>query len=271
MLWYKGWLETRFRLLICLCAVTGFVITLHSLASRPPGDAKATAAAVAALMGVPKISVLWICCILAGAGIATQPSIQASKGLHGSAQFTLSLPVSRLRLLATRALIGWLESATAIAIFCYGIWLLIPAVRSAGTGVEMIEFSATLIASASVLYFVSVLLATFLDDQWRIWGTMLVPLVFWQFSIHARLPAFADILRSIGNGSPLIAHTMPWAAIAFSLALAAAFFVAAHSKSPSPANTSPALYLSFRDQISTFRRPRDLSSPAAQRKIYSFC
>jgi hypothetical protein len=221
MLWYKGWLETRFRLLLTLGATTGFLITLHSLlhgaAKLPPQ----------AFTGVPKISVIWICAMLSGAGIATQPGIQATKGLHGSALFTLSLPVSRLRLLTIRALIGWLETAVAIAIFCYGIWLLIPGARAAVTGTEMFEFTGMLIASATALYFVAVLLATFLDDQWRTWGTMLVSLVFWQLSIHIRLPAFADILRAIGNGSPFIIHTMPWSAFAFSLGLAAVLFLAA--------------------------------------------
>jgi hypothetical protein len=91
----------------------------------------------------------------------------------------------------------------------------------------MIEFTGTLIASATALYFVSVFLATFLDDQWRTWGTMLIPLVFWQISIHIQLPAFADILRALGSGSPLITHSIPWMTVAFSLTLAAIFFIAA--------------------------------------------
>jgi len=224
MLWYKGWLETRFRLLLSFGAVACFLITLHSLTH---GAAKLPVAALNAITGVPKISVIWICGMLAGAGITTQPAIQASKGLHGSTLFTLSLPVSRLRLLAIRASIGWLESAATISMFCYGIWLLIPGARAAVTGVQMIEFAGTLIASATLLYFVSVLLATFLDDQWRVWGTMLVPLVFWQLTSHITLPAFADILRAIGNGSPLITHTMPWPTVAFSLTVAVIFFLAA--------------------------------------------
>ena len=44
--------------------------------------------------------------LLAGAGIKTQAAFQTVKGLHGSTYFTLSLPVSRFRLLAIRAGIG---------------------------------------------------------------------------------------------------------------------------------------------------------------------
>jgi hypothetical protein len=225
MLWYKGWLETRLKLVIVLLAVFGFLIFLSSL---PLGHAKQSIVALTvALTGVPRISVIWICGFLAGAGIATQPTLQATKGIHGSTLFTLSLPVSRLRLLAVRALIGWLESSAAIGIFCGGLWLLIPALREATTGMAMFEYSATLIACASVLYSVSVVMATFLDDQWRIWGTMIVPFAFWWLCNHISLPNFADLLHAIGNGSPLITHTMPWSTVAFSLGLAVILFAAA--------------------------------------------
>jgi hypothetical protein len=48
--------------------------------------------------------------------VTTQPSLVASKGIHGSTLFTLSLPVSRLRLMSVRAAIGWLEGAGVIGV-----------------------------------------------------------------------------------------------------------------------------------------------------------
>jgi len=50
---------------------------------------------------------------LAGTGIKTQSGFQAMQGIHGSMYYTLSLPVSRFRLLGVRAAFGfwkWLES-----------------------------------------------------------------------------------------------------------------------------------------------------------------
>jgi hypothetical protein len=91
----------------------------------------------------------------------------------------------------------------------------------------MSEYAITLIACASGLYCLSVLLATFLDDQWRTWGTMIAAAALWWLGRHASLPPSMDIVQAIGKGSPLIAHTMPWAAMAFSLALAATFFFTA--------------------------------------------
>jgi hypothetical protein len=222
MLWYKGWLETRIRLLVTFGAVAAFLFFMHTHA-----PAKPSIAAITAITTTPRTSVLWICAFLAGAGIVTQPSFQATKGLHGSTLFTLSLPVSRLRLLAVRAFIGWVESVAAIGVFCYGLWVLVPTLRAAATTMEMAEFSGALIAAATALYFVSVLLATFLDDQWRIWATMLVPFAYWWLSDRIKLPAFADILRAVGSGSPLFTHSMPWSTVAFSLGLAAVLFFAA--------------------------------------------
>jgi len=74
---------------------------------------------------------------------------------------------------------------------------------------------------------VSLLLGTFLDDQWRVWGTMLTSAGLWWVSTHTPLPVFLDIFRGMGKGSPLIAHTMPWGAIVFSVLLAAVLFFSA--------------------------------------------
>jgi hypothetical protein len=224
MLWHKGWLETRFRLLFTLGFTTLILVLQHSIrTATPPGKN----AALGLIMFSNPTLVLMVCALLGGAGIVTQPSLQATKGLHGSTLFTLALPVSRLRLLAVRASIGWLESVGVIGALCCGMWLVSPAFRAMATPVEMLEYAGTLITCASALYCLSVLLATFLDDQWRAWGTMIASAALWWLSIHTPFPASADIFRAMREGSPLIAHTIPWTAMAFSLGLAAILFFAA--------------------------------------------
>jgi hypothetical protein len=208
MLWYKGWLETRFRLLFALGLVGVVLVSLG-----PSGSVT--------------LLVALLSCMLAGAGIATQRALQATKGLHGSMLFTLSLPVSRFRLLAVRASLGWLEMAGAIGVMCCGMWMLFPVLRGTATAVEMLEYAGTLIACASGLYFISVLLATFLDDQWRMYGSMIAFGALWWLSNHTPVPASANIFRALVEGSPLPAHTIPWTAMALSLGLAAGLFVAA--------------------------------------------
>jgi hypothetical protein len=99
--------------------------------------------------------------------------------------------------------------------------------RGAVTAIEMFEYAGTLIVCASALYSISVLLATFLDDLWRMFGSMIAFWALWALSNYAPFPASANIFRAMGEGSPLLAHTMPWTAMAFSLELAAILFFAA--------------------------------------------
>jgi len=226
MLWYKGWLETRIRLLMSLGYAGGILLVafLNRNTAPPPG------ARLAATFGLIAASfVLVFSPFLAGAGIATQSAFKVTKGLHGSMQFTLSLPVSRLRLLAVRAGLGWLEFAGVIGAFCWSEWLVMPATRwEPATALDMFAFAIALIVCASPLYFISALLATFLDEQTRMGGTMITCLGLWLLSTHAPVPASANIFRAVmGAGSPLVAHTMPWSAMAFSLGLAATLFLAA--------------------------------------------
>jgi hypothetical protein len=108
------------------------------------------------------------------------------------------------------------------------MWLVLPVMRGAATATEMFGYVATLIACASALYSISVLLATFLDDLWRMWGGMIAFGALWLLGSWAQLPASVNIVRAMmGDGSPLLAHTIPWATIAFSLGLAAVLLFAA--------------------------------------------
>ena len=93
MLWHKGWLETRYRLLFALGFVGLFQILQHKNGTTPQGI-------FAFVQFTVPVLVVMTYSLLAGAGIATQPSLVASKGIHGSTLFTLSLPVSRLRLMS---------------------------------------------------------------------------------------------------------------------------------------------------------------------------
>jgi len=221
MLWYKGWLETRFKLLSAACLLVGF-LTFFSVAKAPP-----QAKPVLQVILFAKSQLAFFFMVLSGAGIATQPAFQAIKGLHGSTLFTLSMPVSRLRLLTVRSSLGFLQVSALIVAMCGGLWRVVPGLKNVVTGGEMGEYAITLIFIASTFYFISVLLATFLDDIWRIWGGMIAYGALWGLSSWVALPAAVDIFRAIGDGSPLSAHAMPWPPMVFSLALSAILFFGA--------------------------------------------
>lgn len=214
MLWHKGWLETRFRWLFAMG-----LVALFSVVNRRVGES--------VMAGNASGLVAMLSLMLGGAGINTQPALQARKGLHGSTLFTLSLPVSRLRLLAVRAGLGWLELAIGIAAMCGGIWALSPALRAGAAPWEIPMQAATLIACASGLYSITVLLATFLDDFGRMWGSVMSFTALWWVQSHTSWPVSASVFWALTQGSPLIAHAIPWTAIAFSLGLAAILLCAA--------------------------------------------
>ena len=231
MLWYKSWLETHLKLWIAL-GYTGCLLAIASLRTiapallPPPAHKPSLGSFLTLMMG----SFVTMMCgyFFPGAGIATsQHSFLFLKGLHGSTQYTLSLPVSRFQLLAVRAAVGWLEMAGVIGTFCYGVWLVAPMPFQGVTGFEIFEYVVTVIACASAPYFLSVLLLTFLDDQWRSWGAMIACVAIGGLPNLIRVPAYADILRAMGEGSPLVARAMPWPAMAFSVGLAEILFFTA--------------------------------------------
>jgi hypothetical protein len=113
------------------------------------------------------------------------------------------------------------------AAMCCAMWFLFPPLRAAATPEEMIKYAVVLIICGSGLHAIPVLLATFLDDQWRMQGSGVAFGALWWLSDNIPLPASANIFRAMGEGSPLIAHSMPWTAMAFSLELAAILFFAA--------------------------------------------
>ena len=96
MLWMKAWLEIRWRLVFSLGVV---LAPFGGLYFKGGGSSPDKAVIVLTL-----IAFLCLFCtvFLAGSGIRTQSPIQGTKGLHGSTLFTLSLPVSRFRLLSVR-------------------------------------------------------------------------------------------------------------------------------------------------------------------------
>lgn len=218
MLWYKAWLETRFRLLFVLVVVT-LMFTFETY-----GGTKVAAMPILFSAGM---SVWLLCVFLAAAGMATQPGLQAAKGLHGSTLFTLTLPVSRLRLLAVRASLGWLEMAGGVGVICCFLWLLFPVIRRGATPLEMAAYAVVLIVCGSVFYCITVLLATFLDDLWRVWGSFMCYGALWWLASRIPAPAAANIFRAMGDRSPILTHTMPWTAMAFALGLAAVLLFAA--------------------------------------------
>ncbi len=163
MLWRKAWLELRFRILLAVGVSLYILATLFTVTPEADRDEK-TWKLFLVLYGGLMLPIT--AKILAGAGINSQTSWGMLRGFHPSMGFLLAMPVSRLRLLATRVAAGGgalvaIGSATFVGLFLlgprFGIHLSLsdrwPAL------INMFVVSA-------LFYCLAVLLSALLDEFW---------------------------------------------------------------------------------------------------------
>jgi ABC-2 type transport system permease protein len=226
VLWYKYWLETRF-LALFMVSYAMFPVALFALTPRPINAPQGSVATAQGAVGFFAVYYSMIPVLLAGSGIKAQAGPRMTKGLYGSTYFTLSLPVSRFRLIATRAGTGMLETVGIFAIAPCAVWIMFPPLRAHITGSDLLLFWVTLFMCGSAIYIFGVLLSTILEDSWRGFASMF-GVVFFQWLLSTRsLPPSINIFRAMGASSPLFTHTLPWASIGISLGTSAVLFMVA--------------------------------------------
>jgi hypothetical protein len=162
--------------------------------------------------------------ILSGAGVHSPSGLRVSRGVHGSAYFTLSLPVSRFRILAVRAATGMIETVGVILIVVPAIWALIPMVRTTASIGDAARFALVLAATMCGFYSVALLISVAFDMLWRVWGAFGFLLAARWVLAHSNFPAAMDSFRAISSGAPLVTHTLPWQAMVLPLGVAAILF-----------------------------------------------
>lgn len=211
MLWYKAWLETRWRVVFIIASALLCPLTL-STSGAPPSRL---------WLGFEVLSSS-ICCFaalyLAGSGVNTQTTYSAKTGFHPSMLFTLSLPVSRRRLLSARAALGAVETCifvvavTGLALF----WAPGPVSTP-----EVLRYEARAIVCTMAVYALSTLLACFLDEMWQFSGVCLLLVAVWQLQSRIALVAQLSPLRGMSLISYPLAAPMPWAPVLTALAITA--------------------------------------------------
>jgi hypothetical protein len=213
MLILKAWMETRWRLLI----LGGYVLASLALARYGnTGPAALTALGLAlALFAMP----------LAGAGVKSQAPAVFVAGLAGSEQFTLSLPVTRFRLLAVRVVVGLAELAAATALTAALAWLLLPGLRAAVPAVDLTRLALAAFAFFLLPFCAHVLFAAWLDEPLSLsCAAFTTVLCVWLG--HSFAPQF-DILGAFGSASPLVTHRLPWPQLAIASAASALLLLGA--------------------------------------------
>jgi len=212
MLWYKNWIETRWRIAFSVGMYALMMFSAYKNAGKTLFDT---------------FSLLWIITAVfaAGTGIKTQSAnLAAMKGLHGSTYFTLSLPVSPATLFGARTLFGLTQMAVIIVIANCSLWALFPFLKTSSTLGYAAMNGITIFACCVCFYFLSALLAVFLDAQYQMYGTFLLTGICW-WPIRDVESGF-NFFRALGPAAPLVTHTIPWLAVATSITVGAILYFA---------------------------------------------
>jgi hypothetical protein len=219
MLWYKAWLETRWRILMPLAVVLFSLFTSHNNGQILPGQRS--------VLNVLPFFWMLVPLMIAGAGINTETPFRIMKGVNGSTAFTLSLPVSRFRLFAARAVFGMMMTAGFIVAVCGLAWLAFPEVKASVSLNDGLGYLATSLFITFAVFGLATLFATFLDQQMRIFACFVAIFALrWLFT-WTHVPEAFDIFRMSGEASPLITHVFPWAAVSLCFGLGTLFLLAA--------------------------------------------
>jgi hypothetical protein len=216
MLCFKAWLETRWRFAFLVGSI--LLVWLAPLWISATGVQPGVPAA-RQWMGIQLGTVLlyiFTAIYLAGSGINTQTVYAARTGFHGSMLFTLSLPVSRRRLLFARAGLGALITVMVVVIMASYILHLRPEATSC---LQAVVYLTRVIVCTMPVYALSVLMACVLDEMWQFMGACF----FWVavFLLQSKFDLLARVspLRGMSLNCYPITAPMPWAPVLASLAL----------------------------------------------------
>lgn len=242
MLWYKAWLETRWRFLIGLVVLPGLAAVtvlgypkvmelLRTMPQVDPGSSMGRrigeGVALAStfngyiwsqwfLKALPQTWTLFAALLGAG-GILSQ--VQRGEGL-----FTLSLPVSRMRLAGVRAATCLAELLVLAVIPSLLIPIFAPAVGHAYPVADAIVHALCLFTAGSVFFSLSFLLSTIFPDVWR---PFLI--VFCLGLVEQTLRDFAQVgmFRVMSAETYFRGDGLPWLGLLAGVALSAAMLYGA--------------------------------------------
>jgi hypothetical protein len=217
MLATKGWLETRWRL------TNVFVLSAFFLAISYEGRQNPHTARVVLLL-------IWLvlsCMVmtLAGSGVKSQSSIGFPQGLAESTQFTISLPVSRMALLAVRAGVGLLETFAATVTIAWMAWELFPTIPANMPLADFVRLALTTLLWLPLPYCAALLFEAFVVEPLSfVLAGWTLTLLLWL--LHNISPT-VDVIRAFGQASPLLTHRLPLSQLATADLLAATILLGA--------------------------------------------
>lgn len=203
MLWYKTWCETRVRFALSVAALLGICAAIVLL----------RAMSYDAAQPVTFVSYIWsavykdylrnlftiLVIVLAGGTLLQERAA-------GTVGFTLSLPVSRARLMRVRAAVGLAEVVALAAVPAIALPVLARAVGESYPAAQSIQFGVLWAIGGAVVFSASLLCATLIANEYGSWAVAFTALMLYEalFNLSAlqRLRGF-DVLRfQSGTGMP---------------------------------------------------------------------
>jgi ABC-2 type transport system permease protein len=233
VIWFKTWVESRQRFLLAsaaiLLAVVWAVLNCDEAMRRFDRVPPITFTQYVWLVYAGRFQLVWAASALfLGLGGLLR------EHAFGTAQYTLSLPVTRSRWLAARAIIGLGEAAVLAAIPVIAIPI---AARMAGRtypAFEALKLSGLLLAAGIVFFFLGVFYSSLLGGEFAsmIAGLFSIYLIFTsQDYLYRWLPYFS--MSNFLSGADVVDRAtgfltaVPWPGVLKSLAAAVLLYVSA--------------------------------------------
>jgi ABC-2 type transport system permease protein len=226
VLWYKAWLETRSRFLTCLATLTIFctVFVYHAQGLlRPEWSADFNR-----LLFVTQqfVVIIWVLAVvlLGMGGIVREKA-------NGTSLLTLSLPVSRVRLLGARIGMGFLE-AVALAVVPWAAIYVVSSFARMPILLSQVGFYILLLLGGGTAYFaMAVLVSSVIEGEYTApalaFGVVLLTaIVFdaWLRPFNLWRVVTGDFY--LDRRSYLLIGHFPWRSIAASVSAATLMFLA---------------------------------------------
>ena len=231
-MWRKTWLESRgrFLLMALVLALIVFLAVLDATRQMARYDLKPpiTFTRYISMVYAGPIQLVWTAsCILLGLG-----GLLREHAL-GVAQYSLTLPISRLRWISVRAVLGIVQAALLALVPVIVIPIAAAVVGRSYPPLEALKFSMLLVVAGIMFLFLSVLYSSLLPGDFAAVGLGAVSLYF-AFNVHNYLygwfPHF-NLGRLLSGFDFIDLRTgfltgWPWAGILVSLFLAGGLFCA---------------------------------------------
>ena len=96
-----------------------------------------------------------------------------------------------------------IATAGVVIFLIVSAWYVFPAIRRTSTWADMSMLVLAAVVCVSCFYFVSVAIATVLDETWQVWGSLLVAGLGWWVTSRIGLPPSANVFSFMTDASPL--------------------------------------------------------------------